>query len=110
MARSHGLRGGPAPACHRRARVERRGGRHCQLRRAGGRAGTAHHGGARSWHQGVCPAADRGDQRGAEGGEGGGKDVSALEDRAAVALQAFLDGRYDDTNRELDSIAARIPK
>ncbi len=40
----------------------------------------------------------------------GGKDVSALEDRAAVALQAFLDGRYDDTNRELDSIAARIPK
>lgn len=39
-----------------------------------------------------------------------GKDVSALEDRAAVALQSFLDGRYDDTNRELDSIAARIPK
>jgi len=39
-----------------------------------------------------------------------GRDVSALEDRAAVALQAFLDGRYDDTTRELDAISSRIPK
>ncbi len=39
-----------------------------------------------------------------------GHDVSALEDRAALALQAFLDGRYDDVSRELDSISARIPR
>jgi len=38
-----------------------------------------------------------------------GRDVSALEARSAIALQAFLDGRYEDTDRELDTISAALP-
>ncbi|MBK8253847.1 MAG: serine/threonine protein kinase [Polyangiaceae bacterium] len=39
-----------------------------------------------------------------------GHDVSQLEARAALALQAYLDGRYDDTERALDKIAYEIPR
>lgn len=39
-----------------------------------------------------------------------GHDVRGLEARSAVALQAYLDGRYDDTDRELDAIAAALPR
>ncbi len=38
-----------------------------------------------------------------------GHDVRTLEARSAVALQAYLDGRYDDTDRELSAIAAALP-
>lgn len=38
-----------------------------------------------------------------------GKDVSAAERGAAGALEALLDGRYEDADRRLDAIAATLP-
>ena len=38
-----------------------------------------------------------------------GADTRELEDLAAAALQGFLDGRLDETNRRLDEIASRLP-
>jgi len=39
-----------------------------------------------------------------------GADTTQAEARAATALQAFLDGRYDATNAELDAISSTLPK
>ena len=38
-----------------------------------------------------------------------GTDTRELEDLAAGALQLFLDGRFEETNRRLDDIEARLP-
>lgn len=37
-----------------------------------------------------------------------GKDVSAAEARIPAALDAYMDGRYEQSNRELDSISASL--
>jgi hypothetical protein len=39
-----------------------------------------------------------------------GADTAAAEARAAVALEAFLDRRYEDAERELDAIGASLPR
>jgi serine/threonine-protein kinase len=39
-----------------------------------------------------------------------GRDVSAAEGRIAAALEALLDGRYEQSNRELDGILATLPR
>jgi hypothetical protein len=37
-----------------------------------------------------------------------GRDVSRLEDLAGTALQEYLDGHYDSTNRRLNEILRQL--